>query len=260
MKQLCFFRHAKAAKLSIGTADIERKLSSKGNKDAKIMAHRLWILGYNPELIIASPANRALETARILANEIKYPLSKIVQEPLLYSDNEKKVRNLLKTVEDKYHSILLVGHNPMLEELIAYFTGNPEIKLTTSGCCCVEFGSSSWRKISKGSGKVKVLDFPANQTQQGIISRQVRKNLAQLLSAEVENELKELDVNAFEESQPVIRDSIRKVVKKFVKSLKFEKMAKLSRNLQNEPAAEVAPDANPGASQTPPANGEIREE
>lgn len=262
MKQLFFFRNAKAIKLSIGIADIERKLSLKGNKDAKIMAHRLRIWGYNPELIIASPANRALETARILANEIKYPASKIVQEPLLYSDNEKKVRNLLKTVEDKYHSILIVGHNPLLEEMIGYFTGKPEIKLTTSSCCCVEFKANSWKKISKASGEVKLLDFPANQAEQGLISRQVRKNLAQLLSAEVENELKEIDVTAYEVSQPIIRSSIRKVVKKFVKSLKFENLAKLSRNLQTGPAPEGTPKADPAATPeplTPPENGDIQE-
>jgi phosphohistidine phosphatase len=254
MKKLYLFRHAKAVKLTIGTADIERKLSSKGNKDAGIMARRLWMLGHLPELIITSPANRAVETAQILASEFKYPLQKIIQEPLLYSDNEKKVRSLIKTIDDKYQSILLVGHNPLLEEIVRYFTGDLEIKLISGGCGCVEFEINHWKRINKASGDLKLLDFPANNTQKNLLSRQVRKNLAQIIHAELENELRGIDGSAYEASEPVIHSSIQKVVKKFVKSLKFEKLARLTKNIdsETEPETPSVPEATTEKSETAP--------
>lgn len=248
MKQLYLFRHAKPVKLTIGTADIERQLTSKGKKDATKMARRLQLLGNIPKLIISSPANRSIETAHILANEFGYPLQKIVLEPLLYSDDDKKIRNMIKAMDDKYHSIMLVGHNPSLEKIAGYFTGDAEIKMTTASCSCIEFDKNNWKKITKAQGVLKFLDFPGNKAPKNFLSRQVRKNLTKLIKAELKNELKQIDASAYEASEEVIQTSIQKVVKTFVKSLKFEKLAHISK--ENKIKVEPEKPTDPGKSTT----------
>ena len=79
MKTLYIVRHAKAIVRGTGIPDFDRSLAERGIKDARKMSKRQAKAGAEPQLLISSPAKRAIETARIFAKRLDYPKKAIVQ-------------------------------------------------------------------------------------------------------------------------------------------------------------------------------------
>ena len=84
MKTLYLVRHAKSSWKHAGISDRERPLNARGKRDAPVMGARIQRHGIRPSLIVSSPAKRAWQTARIVAQEIDYPLEFLQREESLY--------------------------------------------------------------------------------------------------------------------------------------------------------------------------------
>ncbi len=78
MKTLYLVRHAKSSWSNPALSDFDRGLNKRGKRNAPVMGKRMVVDGVKPDLIVSSPAKRALKTARIIAKEIGYPRKNIV--------------------------------------------------------------------------------------------------------------------------------------------------------------------------------------
>ena len=84
MRQLILLRHAKSSWADSGLDDFDRPLADRGKRDAPRMATRLAARGVVPEVLLASPAKRALHTAEIVARDLSLRLEQLRTDEALY--------------------------------------------------------------------------------------------------------------------------------------------------------------------------------
>lgn len=117
LKQLLLMRHAAAAGKSAGGADRDRPLTPDGRRAAETLGRRLRSDGVSPDLVLCSPARRARETLEGMA-EARDALAPADYDDVLYlADSDTLLRNL-RSVPAQTQCLLLIGHNPGLEELV----------------------------------------------------------------------------------------------------------------------------------------------
>jgi phosphohistidine phosphatase len=123
VKTLLILRHAKSSWDDASLDDHERPLNARGRRDAPIMGALLRDESLLPDVLITSSAVRAQTTAQAVAEAADYT-EQIVVDPLLYQASPEDVRAVLKTVPDtNARTVLIVGHNPGLEDLVEQLTG-----------------------------------------------------------------------------------------------------------------------------------------
>ncbi len=152
-------RHAIAAKRSDSKYpdDSQRPLVKKGTNIMKKVASRLKKIGVSPDIIISSPYTRAIDTARILKNELGKSY-KIMESNLLEPDTPPvKTIKHLSTLD--FNEVALVGHDPSLSLLVQEMV-SPETSLNLvfkkAGVCLIEFEN----KPAPGAGTLKWLIAP----------------------------------------------------------------------------------------------------
>jgi phosphohistidine phosphatase len=117
MLKLFLLRHAKSSRDDPSLQDIDRPLNARGQKAAKAMGRHMAKNGIRPGLVLCSPARRTRETWALVAAELPEALTLQVEDGLYDFGNGEKLMSLVKSRADRSGSILLVGHNPSLEEL-----------------------------------------------------------------------------------------------------------------------------------------------
>jgi phosphohistidine phosphatase len=123
MKVLLVLRHAKSSWDNGALADRERPLNARGRRDAPRMGRLVRAQQLIPDLIVSSVAERARATAEAVAEAAGYG-GEIRFDPTLYLADPAAIIALLGTVPDaRAGTVMIVGHNPGLEELVAQLTG-----------------------------------------------------------------------------------------------------------------------------------------
>ena len=159
-KKIYLIRHAKSSWKDMKLSDFDRPLNKRGKKDAPFMGARLFKYNVQPDLILTSPASRALKTARLIAKEVQYDEDKIMEDKRIYGAEVSRLLEILRDLDDQYRNIFLVGHNPGLTLLAEYFSGLPVQNIPTCGIFCVEFQVDAWRDIEEKRGALVFFDFP----------------------------------------------------------------------------------------------------
>jgi len=154
-------RHAKSSREYENIADIDRPLKEKGIKNAYEIARKLKLKNDLPDLIITSPANRAIHTALIFARvfETNKRLIKIEEE--FYDGSVDFYIHQIKETEDIFNSLMLFGHNPGCTELANKLLPEAIDNLPTTGTVKIVFDVDSWRKISREAVKEYDFVFPS---------------------------------------------------------------------------------------------------
>jgi phosphohistidine phosphatase len=116
MKTLFLIRHAKSSWDDTALPDKDRPLGDRGRRDAPKMGKRLAKRDVKPDLILSSPARRALTTAEIVAKKLDYKLKDIVVDDRLYAGAVHDLLNVIHKLGDKLERVMLFGHNPELTE------------------------------------------------------------------------------------------------------------------------------------------------
>lgn len=109
MKTILISRHAKSAWDNPGLQDFDRPLNDRGHRDAPEMAEKIKRLGHKPDILISSPANRALTTAKYYASLFDMPISEV---PNLYHGMPEQYLEAIQTLPDEVDTVFLFGHNP----------------------------------------------------------------------------------------------------------------------------------------------------
>lgn len=159
-KTLVIIRHGKSTWEYEGISDYDRPLKEVGIFNTIAIAQKLRGLGVHPDLIISSPANRALHTAMIVARELHFPLNQVAIAPTLYSEIDNDVLHFIKSMDNQYSCAFIFGHNPVFTDIPNMFLRKTIDNLPTSGAVVLEFETSNWNDISKKTVKSESLIFP----------------------------------------------------------------------------------------------------
>jgi phosphohistidine phosphatase len=162
MKTLYIVRHAKSDKDNDKLEDIDRPLNARGYPDAHAMASKLNDTRKTPELIISSPAIRALSTALIFARKFKYDTKKILLEDSLYETGKSEYIKVISEVDPAISSVMIFGHNSTITSLVNSLTEPFTDNVPTCGVTAISFNTEAWKDFSKEKGKLVLYDFPKN--------------------------------------------------------------------------------------------------
>jgi phosphohistidine phosphatase len=162
-KKLFIVRHAKSSWDHPHLSDFERPLNNRGRSDAPEMGDRLVTLGLKPDLIISSPANRAITTAREISIKLGMEPSDIRQNADLYHAHASTMRRIISQTRDEHNIIMLFGHNPGLTYLIEDLCDFDLENLPTCGVCGIEFEVESWAEVLHKDGNKFFYDFPKSK-------------------------------------------------------------------------------------------------
>jgi phosphohistidine phosphatase len=162
MLKLYLVRHAKSSKSIPELKDIDRPLTEKGYYDARYTGKQLALKKIKPDLLISSPAVRAITTSLIFARELKYPYAEIRLSEDLYSDDFKKIIRVIEAIKPVYKHVFIFGHNPAFEDLSRYISSTKVAKLRTCDVLCFEMNSDS--KLNKKGHMLSASFSPERQS------------------------------------------------------------------------------------------------
>ena len=145
MKTLLILRHAKSSWDDPELADIDRPLNKRGKQDAPRMGKLLRSEDLVPDLILSSPARRARKTAQEVSEESGYP-GKIEVQPDFYPGDPEAYIQALRSLADEHQRVMVVGHNPGLEELVDALTGE-SVALPTAALAQVSLPVERWSQL-----------------------------------------------------------------------------------------------------------------
>ncbi|MGB5106122.1 MAG: histidine phosphatase family protein [Candidatus Zixiibacteriota bacterium] len=225
MKALILVRHAKAANRHKHFSDFERPLTSQGEKDAKRLARELKSRGIQPGQIISSPANRALETAHILARELDYPIQRIFLKQSVYDAPDfEALYGAIRNIEDQHETAILVGHNPSLEQLAASLVAGFEICIPKAGVVQIRLEKDSWRDVLPGDGKIESAAAEVPKTPPGPTDKQMRRDLNAKIAVQLTNIVNELGSGDAQIFQSEIKKAADILTRKIIKVHKAERI------------------------------------
>jgi phosphohistidine phosphatase len=163
-KRLTLVRHAKSDWSDAGLDDFDRPLSKRGERDAPDMAGRLVAAGLAPTLIIASPAVRALTTARVFAEAFGYPARRIRQADEAYLASPDALLDVVHRLGDKATHVMLFGHNPGISGFAALLVGDDSLDdLPTCAVVSLLTGVADWSQLAFGATRRDFYDFPKSR-------------------------------------------------------------------------------------------------
>jgi phosphohistidine phosphatase len=148
---LIVLRHAKAAHIP-GLADRERPLTHRGERDAGRAGETLKQMGLSPDLVLCSPSTRTRQTAE-LALESLAPDAALHIEGEIYEAYADELLELIGRTGDEVATLLLVGHNPGVHELIMNLTLQREDEGFPPGAFAV-LETGSWVGLGPGDGRM----------------------------------------------------------------------------------------------------------
>ncbi|TFG98409.1 MAG: histidine phosphatase family protein [Calditrichales bacterium] len=160
MKTLVLIRHAKSSWDHPDLDDFERPLNKRGRRDAPFMGNLLKEKKFSPDLIIASPAVRASDTSRIIADALSYPQSRIQFDESIYEADVSNLSVIIRETQNAVQRLILVGHNPSISFLANLVTPNSASHLPTCAVHWTELGITTWKDFTAGCGRLVHFEYP----------------------------------------------------------------------------------------------------
>lgn len=157
MKTLLVLRHAKSS-WKHPVEDHDRPLKKRGKRDAARLGAVLRKRGMLPDLIYSSTARRARDTAERVADAAEYS-GEFFDTPNLYFTTLDEQLELLGKLDDAYETVMIVGHNPAMEELVYRLTGR-RLRMPTAALACLEFEVDSWAEVPGVRGELRTQLIP----------------------------------------------------------------------------------------------------
>lgn len=167
MKTVLILRHAKSAWDNAGLSDFERPLAKRGLNDAPRMGHVLADFNAVPDKILSSPAQRAKQTAELVAKACGY--KKVIEwHDSFYGGFSDDLINALRRLSDTVERAMLVGHNPTMEDTVTTLLlgqeakWNPgfEIKMPTAALVCLDLQIMDWADLEPGDAVLRWFLIP----------------------------------------------------------------------------------------------------
>ena len=164
-RELLILRHGKSD-WGGDTDDFHRPLKGRGKRGAELIAGWLLHQGLVPDHVVSSPAVRAIETARRACEAMGVAAGAIHTDHEIYLASREELLAVLATVPDSAKRVLLVGHNPGLEDLLLHLGGHavalPEDgKLLPTATLAHLSMPEAWDELTEGCAELRTLIRPA---------------------------------------------------------------------------------------------------
>ncbi|MFC1653189.1 histidine phosphatase family protein [Planctomycetota bacterium] len=150
-KKLILLRHAKSDWKQSYVHDFDRPLAKRGKKAAKWVGQVLAALGQLPDIVLTSPAKRAMDTVTYAAKSGAWqcPIRRV---DAFYSGDVPDVFLHLKQLPDDITSSLVVGHEPIWSELLGACIGGCRVRFPTAALACVDLDTPTWKDMKPSQG------------------------------------------------------------------------------------------------------------
>lgn len=158
MKTLFVLRHAKSSWNHPELSDFERPLNKRGKKAAPRIGREMAERGYLPEIIISSPATRAAETVKLVAEAAEFT-AEVVYDKSIYGAGRSELFYVISEISDSYSSALIAGHNPGFEQLVETLV-NEYKRMPTAALAVLDLDIKSWNKFQSGCGEMRDFLIP----------------------------------------------------------------------------------------------------
>ncbi len=167
MRRLLLLRHAKSSWSEPGASDHDRPLNRRGQEAAPRIGAYLARHKLVPDGVLCSTARRARETWELVAAEVPAaPAATFVER--LYNATPRTLLDVLRHAEPGAGSLLVVGHNPGLQEAATQLIASGDLddrerlreKLPTGGLVVIDFAIADWSKLHARSGRLERFVVP----------------------------------------------------------------------------------------------------
>jgi len=161
MKKLYLIRHAKSSWKDITLDDFDRPLNKRGKHNSTLMGVILKSRAIKPDLILSSPAQRAIITSQNISNAIDYKTEDIDYVEAIYDASLTDLLTVLRSINNRNHSVFLIGHNPSLNSLLDYLVQYHTIQnIVTTGIVEIDLSIEKWSELFQYSGELVRFEFP----------------------------------------------------------------------------------------------------
>jgi phosphohistidine phosphatase len=166
MRRLMLLRHAKSDRPE-GVDDHERPLAKRGRQKSPLIGIYMAKERLRPNLAIVSTARRARETWKLVRSAFKHDISR-QKEPRIYDASAKAILDVINETAPDVKALLLVGHNPGLQDLAFKLIGKGNKsdlsqlhrKFPTAGLVVIDFDVKRWRDVAEGLGQLERFETP----------------------------------------------------------------------------------------------------
>lgn len=165
MRELIILRHGKSAWDSDAPSDFQRPLTRRGFQMVPGVGAWMWQQGMRPQAIVSSSALRAWQTVIPIATALDVAEQAVRFDGRLYLADRDTLLQVLGEMPDGITSVLLVGHNPGLEDLAGFLLGgntpqtDDDRLLPTATVCQMEL-DAGWNDLTAGSARLRVYHRP----------------------------------------------------------------------------------------------------
>ena len=153
MRTLYLLRHAKSSWKDASLADFERPLKGRGTEAAEAMGRFLASKKVNLSILISSPSIRTRQTVEIVQREASLGAEPQFDQRI-YEASLSTLVQVVSEIPDDKKTAMLVGHNPGMEELLAFLTRENR-HMPTCALARISLDSSGWKEVGRSSGKLE---------------------------------------------------------------------------------------------------------
>jgi phosphohistidine phosphatase len=161
MRRLLLMRHAKSDWTAGGQRDVDRALAERGRKVAPMMGHYLARHGLRPDKMLVSSARRTRETCDLMLPAFP-DAPPVVYDARLYDAQPEGLLAIVQETEPGSHTLMVIGHNPAMQELSDTLTGSGDIrarqsmvtKFPTAALAVIDFAVDRWDRVEPHSGRL----------------------------------------------------------------------------------------------------------
>jgi phosphohistidine phosphatase len=195
LKQIVLVRHATAVETGPRGSDFHRRLKKRGRREALLMAERLATFIARPDLLLSSPADRALETAVAFGNRFGISAGEIVQREQLYGGLlPDEFLRIVQALDDRRKTVLVFGHDPSFSEFAALLAEPFNDLIPKAGFVVIDLPRRSWRAIRSGDGSVAAFERPPAPDVQKRMEAEIADRLAGTIRGVVFGALRKFDI------------------------------------------------------------------
>jgi phosphohistidine phosphatase len=165
MKTVYLLRHAKSSWQDSGLTDADRPLAPRGRRAAQAIARHCRLERVEPGLVLCSSAQRTRETLELVVPALPTDVAVVVDDDL-YGAEADDLLERLRRLPDRVSSVMLIGHNPAMQELTLMLAGRghpldaARAKFPTGGLATLAVDTQRWQQLGPGAAELAAFVTP----------------------------------------------------------------------------------------------------
>lgn len=162
-KNLILIRHTKSSWKDFSLSDFDRPIKKDRMNDATEVFNQLNDLKIRPDVLITSPAKRTVQTTKILCKAIGYSFEAVVKDMRLYETGYEEYLSVIREIDQRNNTVVIIGHNPSLTTLCNYFHNVTIEHIPTTGVVWLSIESEDWQLLSNNHTSIKLFLHPTRK-------------------------------------------------------------------------------------------------